>query len=209
MADLTQNKKSYHHGNLKEACLGEGLRFVRQGNTQFSLRDLARRAGVSHQAPYHHFGSRGLLLGALAMEGFERFREQLQKARLEGGDSRRVIKQMMRAYLDFAMNHPEHYHLMFSSPDVEFPVKDTKTETVGAGSFHELVLAVQQLQEEKRLSSKDPIGQATTLWAWVHGVATLIIRDRLDFVGIEKPLAKAAFDKLYKPIEKLFEKESR
>jgi AcrR family transcriptional regulator len=206
MSETRRKKKPYHHGNLREACLKEGLRFVAQGNTQFSLRDLARRAGVSHQAPYHHFGSRGLLLGALAMEGFQKFAQRLQEARLQGGEAHHVIRQMMRVYLDFALSHPEHYHLMFSSPDVEFAIKNTEADAVGAGSFHELVLAVQQLQSDKRLPQENPIEQAASLWAWVHGLATLLIRERLGFIGIHKRVTDDDFDRLYRPIEKLFER---
>jgi AcrR family transcriptional regulator len=177
---------------------------VARGNTQFSLRDLARKAGVSHQAPYHHFGSRGRLLGAIALEGFERFRASLQEARLQGGEGPALLKRMSRAYLDFALTHPEHYHLMFLSPDVEFPDASELGEPVGALSFQELVIAVEQLRAEGRLGAGSVLQHATSIWAWVHGFATLLIRDRLTVVGMQRPLSDEAFDGLYSTLEKLF-----
>ena len=73
--------RSYHHGNLKQALLEASLNLIREvGPGAFTLREVARRAGVSHNAPYRHFRDKEELLAALAAEGFDRLTDAMTKA---------------------------------------------------------------------------------------------------------------------------------
>src|SRR5271166_2750989 len=73
--------RSYHHGNLKQALLEASLDIIRKaGPGAFTLREVARRAGVSHNAPYRHFRDKEALLAALAAEGFDRLTAAMAKA---------------------------------------------------------------------------------------------------------------------------------
>ena len=73
--------RSYHHGNLKQALLEASLDLIRKaGAGAFTLREVARRAGVSHNAPYRHFRDKEELLAALAAEGFDRLTAAMTKA---------------------------------------------------------------------------------------------------------------------------------
>lgn len=99
---------TYHHGELRPALLREAAKILeREGGQAISLRDLARRAGVSHMAPYRHFPDREALLAALAEEGFE-----LLARELEG----KPWREQAVAYVRFALAHPERFRLMFTRP---------------------------------------------------------------------------------------------
>jgi AcrR family transcriptional regulator len=99
---------TYHHGELRPALLRAAAKILeKEGRDAISLRDLARRAGVSHNAPYRHFADRQALLAALAEEGFV-----LLAAELEG----RPWREQAMAYLRFGLANPERFGLMFSRP---------------------------------------------------------------------------------------------
>src|SRR3989454_10072010 len=96
---------TYHHRDLRTALLREaGKRLEKKGIAALSLRELARRAGVSHNAPYRHFPDRDSLLAALAAEGFEMLGDALEK---------RPRREMGEAYVEFAFAHPERFRLLF------------------------------------------------------------------------------------------------
>src|SRR5437016_7879863 len=96
---------TYHHGNLRTALLrAAGERLEKQGITALSLREAARRVGVSHNAPYRHFADRETLLAALAAQGFD----ELAAAVASGPPAR-----MGEAYVSFALEHPQRFRLMF------------------------------------------------------------------------------------------------
>src|SRR5262245_24493316 len=96
---------TYHHGDLPPALLrAAGKILEKEGVGALSLRELARRAGVSHNAPYRHFPDRDSLLAALAAEGFVELRQELER---QGGTDAGV------AYVRFALAHPQRFRLMF------------------------------------------------------------------------------------------------
>ena len=99
---------TYHHGELRPTLLGTAAKILeKEGRDAISLRDLARRAGVSHNAPYRHFADREALLAALAEEGFT-----LLAAALEG----KLWREQATAYLRFALANPERFRLLFTRP---------------------------------------------------------------------------------------------
>src|SRR5215470_19725877 len=115
----------YHHGNLRAALLDAAeAELDAQGIEGFSLRGVAKRAGVSHAAPAHHFRDVNGLLTGLAAEGYKRFvaaQEARQKTAPADGMSQLVASGM--GYIDFALARPALFRLMFSSdrPDHEAP----------------------------------------------------------------------------------------
>src|SRR5262245_39666864 len=108
-------KTSYHHGNLRQALTQAALELVReQGAAALSLREVARRAGVSHAAPAHHFGDKAGLLTALATEGFIRFTEAQRAGAARGGDDpMRRFGWLGWAYVMFAAEHAAYFEVMF------------------------------------------------------------------------------------------------
>src|SRR5262249_38165738 len=106
-----RKKAAYHHGDLRASVLRAASELLeKNGIDRLSLRDVARRAGVSHNAPYRHFPSRGALLEAMAAAGFERFANELAAAERAGG-----LRARGEAYVRFALAQPQLFRLMFSA----------------------------------------------------------------------------------------------
>ena len=152
---------SYHHGDLRRAVLDAAAEaIVEFGPSGWSLRELARRAGVSHAAPAHHFGDKKGLLSALAAEGFA----LLSDALAEGGDD---FIEVGIAYLRFALGHRAHFEVMFQ-PDLYRP-DDPAVVAAQERANDLLVRGVRSQQGERE-------GERTTAlaaWSLVHGFAAL------------------------------------
>ena len=83
------------------------------------MREVAREAGVSHQAPYHHFGDREAILAAIAAEGFAKLQQELERAAAStGDDAAKAVEAMGCAYVDFALRHPAYFQVMFRADAV-------------------------------------------------------------------------------------------
>jgi AcrR family transcriptional regulator len=109
-------KAPYHHGDLHRALIEAGLALMEeQASWDFSLREVARRAGVSHNAPYKHFADKHALLLALARAGFEALREETEAAAAGSGSPDTALMAIGVAYVRFGRSRPAHYRLMFGA----------------------------------------------------------------------------------------------
>ena len=178
-------KRPYHHGNLKPALLQAAVGLIAEvGPAAFTLREVARRAGISHNAPYRHFREKDELLAAVATAGFERLADALDKpgkatrARNPNPALRRFQASGL-AYVRFALRSPEHLLVMFDWP----LALDRYPELSAAArrAFSVLVGLVEAAQREGSLPGGDPLALACTAWSLVHGVAKLAIAKRLPF----------------------------
>src|ERR1019366_6436245 len=102
-------RRPYHHGSLKQALLDACLALIRKsGPGGFTLREVARMAGVSHNAPYRHFRDKEELLAALAAEGFHRLTEAMVKAGEPAPSALDRFRRSGRGYVEFALRYPQH-----------------------------------------------------------------------------------------------------
>src|SRR5467141_3324063 len=109
--------KPYHHGNLREALLEAAIRLIAEvGPTAFTMREVARRAGDSHNAPYRHFRDRDDLIAAVAAQGFRELTEAMVEEAGQRTDARDRLKHAGLGYLGFALRRPEHFTVMFDAP---------------------------------------------------------------------------------------------
>lgn len=187
-----KRRKSYHHGNLREALLEAAIQLIAEvGPTAFTLREVARRAGVSHNAPYRHFQDKDDLLTVVAIQGYGELTAAMTDAAKKQPRALDRLKQAGLAYIAFALRRPEHFTVMFDAPIA----KDTRPEAADAAerAFAVLVGLVQESQNEKQLSSGDPLNFALLAWSMVHGIAKLAITDRLPQRSKAKILEFAAF----------------
>ena len=179
--------RTYHHGNLKQALLKASLALLRKaGPSAFTLREVARRAGVSHNAPYRHFRNKQELLAALAGEGFDRLTSAMTQA---AGTASRPLERLRlsgRGYVEFALRYPQHFAVMFDAPVRihQYP----EAHAAGERAFGTLVRYIEECQAEGVLPQGDPIRFALFAWSLVHGVAKLAISRRLPFSSIDDVL---------------------
>ncbi len=163
------SRRPYHHGDLRRAILTAALDVIAvDGPSALSLRDLARRAGVSHAAPAHHFKDRTGLLTAIAAEGFG----LLAGAIGEAAD----LKDAGVRYVRFAREHPAHFQVMFA-PELlrDGDLELTTARALSADALRHAVSAVP-------LKGRGPDARLAGVAAWslAHGFATLLLGHNLD-----------------------------
>ncbi len=174
--------KRYHHGDLRDALMAAGEDVLRErGVAGFSLREAARRAGVSPAAPAHHFGDARGLLTAIATLGFNSLSQALIAANQAGGDDRRArILAQGHAYVRYAMTQPARFDLMWQHDLLNADDLDFRAAGFQAFSLlHELVTGepLTQADMQDKLPS-DPRVIAT--WSVVHGFAVLARQGAFD-----------------------------
>jgi AcrR family transcriptional regulator len=187
-----RRQKTYHHGNLREALLEAALRLIAEvGPGGFTLREVARRAGVSHNAPYRHFRDREDVLAAVATQGFRELTRAMLDASEKEPDSLERLKLAGLAYVAFALRRPEHFAVMFDAP----VSKERSGESARASeeAFGALVNLVKSCQDERRLESRSTTDLALLAWTMVHGIAKLAGAGRLPYKGMAGVLKFARF----------------
>jgi AcrR family transcriptional regulator len=171
-------KRSYHHGNLRKALLDAGVALIGEvGPKGFTIREVARRAGVSHNAPYRHFRDKDELLEAIAVEGFERLTAAMKKRSGAGVTAAGRLRLCGCGYVDFALRWPQHFLVMFDLPYRENP----KHDTVAENAFQTLLGFIIESQKEGALPEGDPHPLALMAWSMVHGIAKLAISGKLPY----------------------------
>jgi AcrR family transcriptional regulator len=175
-------RTAYHHGDLRPALLQASLALIDEsGIGALSLREVARKAGVSHNAPYHHFKDRGSLLAALAEDGFAALAQQMAAARAAAPDASARLEACGLAYIRFALASPARFKLMFrpelTGPDAQAAVAQSSTPALDT-----LAAAIVEAQAGGLAPAGDPKPLVLTCWAAVHGVASLLL---------DGPLARA------------------
>jgi AcrR family transcriptional regulator len=166
---------SYHHGALREALLeAAGALLQERGVEAFTLRECARRAGVSHAAPAHHFGDARGLLTALAALGFDRMADLMHRYRdTAPADPLSRLVAVGRAYIDFALRHAAHFKLMFGSDRLD--PADSALQQAGQRSADALREAMAAVVAERQLPEAQTPQRLLLAWSAVHGYATLVI----------------------------------
>ncbi|MEO0557253.1 MAG: TetR/AcrR family transcriptional regulator [Bacteroidota bacterium] len=179
---------SYHHGDLRRTLLNEaGSVLEDQGIAALSLRDLARRAGVSATAPYHHFKGKADLVCALSEDALLALDAEL--AAPDHADPRERMRAQGVAYVLFAVEHPERFRLAFR-PDLGDPFEEQSRSKV----LDDTTIAFRQLIRVVREIEPDPdrqLGLAMTAWSAVHGLAALLVDGPLRPVAADRDRVRA------------------
>jgi AcrR family transcriptional regulator len=201
----------YHHGALRDALVQATESLLdEQGAEAFSLREVARRAGVSAAAPAHHFGDAAGLLTAVAEGGFAALTQALQDADAIGGqDARAALRAQGVAYVRFAMAHPGRFRLMFRQGKLrDEPGLHAQADAAFAVLVRGVCRAV-GAADPSRLQPTHWQG-LTGLWSLVHGYAHLAIAGKLELIagegGLEafvqqglEPILEAALAGMFGP----------
>ncbi|NJM98235.1 MAG: TetR family transcriptional regulator [Phormidesmis sp. RL_2_1] len=168
------SKKTYHHGDLREALIAAALIILKTKDAKsLSLREVARQAGVSHTAPYRHFADKSALLAAVAEEGFIEFGQYLQAA-VTPDNPLQSLQATGEAYVQYALDYPTHFRLMFSGspPQCDSPESLQIAANKTFQTLVEVILAGQALGVMKA-GNADELALAP--WALVHGLAMLLL----------------------------------
>ena len=170
----------YHHGDLKEALLNAAFRILEDEPLEaLTLRRLAREAGVSHAAPYHHFPDLDALLAAVAARGFGLLREEMSEwATGADPDPFSRLQAAGTAYVTFAVTRPGLFRLMFSGrwrDAAGFPELEA-AEGLAFGALQEMIMGAWGGDESR--SHLLP-SAARAAWALVHGIAMLLVDGRI------------------------------
>jgi AcrR family transcriptional regulator len=175
--------RPYHHGDLRAALLAAAeVELAERGMEAFSLRSVAKRAGVSHAAPAHHFGDARGLLTALATEGFRQFlAAQAAREAVADGDPASQLVAAGMGYIDFARSRPTLFRLMWQSDRPDFDTPD-----LGQAAR----AAFQHLVDQVALTGGQSTSDEAAVWAIAHGLADLLASGRLRGVRTLPPDAQ-------------------
>lgn len=170
MADQTV-KKPHHHGDLRAALIAAGIEILTEsGLEKLTLRRCAARAGVSHAAPAHHFDGVAGLRQAIASEGFDRFRRHMLRQRDAGPQTPegRVLS-LCRGYLDFAVENPALFALIFNCGPVDAMADDMNAgDATAYGVLREACAPFVP-------AGCDPLVVETQVWSLIHGFSHLFL----------------------------------
>ncbi|MGR9294644.1 TetR/AcrR family transcriptional regulator [Rhizobium leguminosarum] len=178
----TIEQRPYHHGDLHRAIVEAALDVLSESqSTEFSLRELARRAGVSHNAPYKHFADKRELLAAVSAVGFELLAKRMADATKELDSPRERLAAIARAYVCGGVNNPALYRLMFGGylggqdngrPAIErtaaYSMKAVVVEAVCDGALGRLI-------PNNAANTRTIDGAILIFWSQMHGLTLLLV----------------------------------
>jgi AcrR family transcriptional regulator len=185
MAKTQPPERPYHHGDLRRAIVTAALEILRETQSlEFSLRELARRAGVSHNAPYKHFADKRELLAAVSAAGFELLTKRMAREIAGFRSPREQLFAMLRAYIGHGVENPALYSLMFggylggpdrSRPAIELAEAE-KTKALLAGVI--VAGGLGRTIPDGPRNERKVAGAILACWSLVHGL-TLLLADGL------------------------------
>jgi AcrR family transcriptional regulator len=182
-------KQAYHHKDLRNALIDEALTVLAsQEPAELTLRELARRLGVTHTAPYAHFPDKRALLEAVCDAGFARLADRLEAAERSAEEPLQAFRAMGREYLAFAQEQPNLYRLMFTDPELAHD-PDGEMSPEGERAIAVVVRTISRIGAPEGIDLRD---LAAAVWSNVHGIAMLDLDKRIHGKTIQS--ARAVLD---------------
>lgn len=171
----------YHHGELQEALIAASEAILaEQGAEGFTLREAARRAGVSPAAPSHHFGNAQGLLTEVAIRGYEALAGALRDAASRRQGAREKLHAQGMAYVEFALKHPGRFQMMFANK--RLVADDARLAQASRAAGHEFEIIIAELVGG---TAKEAKTAAAAAWSTVHGFAKLALEGKFGPLGSE------------------------
>jgi AcrR family transcriptional regulator len=173
--------KKYHHGDLKNALTKVGVEILaKEGVSGLTLRKVAKRAGVSHSAPYAHFKDRQSLIAAISTEGFRKLYNELDAAVSAHADNpKEQLAEATWAYVQFAMNNTDTFKIMFSGvleKEKDYP----SFVEISGKTFERVVDIVRACQNAGILRPGPSELVAVAVWGQVHGIISLALEGQIS-----------------------------
>ena len=180
-------KKTYHHGDLKNALIEAGADILaKDGVSGLSLRKVAQKAGVSHTAPYAHFADKQALIAAISTDGYRRLYEALAATTQQyADDPARQLIEGAWAYVQFALNDTDHFKITLSGA-IEKEKDYPAFVEISQQSFALVVKIVEACQQAKVLKRGPTDLIAVGVWSLIHGFVSLILEDQVSHTVLER-----------------------
>jgi AcrR family transcriptional regulator len=176
--------RPYHHGDLRESLLDVAARWLdERGAATLTLRELAKAAGVSHAAPYHHFAGLDALLAGVAERAFARLADAMAAAAGAAPDAGAAMVAIAESYVRTALAHPAQFRLMFG------PTLAAKDAHPGLKAQAERAFGVLARAAEA-YAPGEGLELALSGWSLVHGLSHLLVDDA--FSGLPLAASEAA-----------------
>ncbi len=195
--------KSINDLHLKEACVQAAREVIAEHGVEgWSMRDVARKLDISHQAPYRHFPSRDHLLAEIMRRCFEDFAHFLdQKSKAKKDDE---LRGMGVAYMTYAAKHPLEYRLMFGTPWPE-PAAHPDLVKYAVHAFDVLRRNLLQSHGDKRNAKQQSELEAMFIWSALHGLATIDQSNVMAHLSLSKGVQKKSMDFMMNMIQSALE----
>lgn len=179
--------KTYHHGDLKNALIKAGVEILsKKGIEGLSLRKVAQRAGVSHNAPYSHFPDKQSLIAAISTEGFKKLYDELGIAVSSHPNAPELqLHEGALTYVQFALNNTDTFKIMFSGvleKEREYPA----FVEISHKTFERVVEVVRACQEAGLLPTASPELTAVTIWGQIHGIISLALEGQISHTVLDE-----------------------
>lgn len=175
------DSRNYHHGDLRRALISAARALITETQDwTFSLREVARRAGVSHNAPYNHFPEKRDMLAAVAADGFETLRQRTLLAIQSAQSAREALAKCAHAYVQNGIENPALYRLMFGSELARENQWPDEAHAAGQRTKAVLEEIVRQGAESREFAvdiddADELAGVVLSLWSAVHGLTMFVI----------------------------------
>jgi AcrR family transcriptional regulator len=207
---MTSSRKSrtprYHHGDLRAAVLLSSVQLIEErGGIEFTIREIADLAGVTHPALYKHFADKRALLVAIALEGYGLLATAM--AEVDRGAGRAAIAQdVAAAYVAMALDHPAHFRVMFG-PRLNRDEKYPELEEAVQGAYLQLFQTMGGSGALASPENRKAHDRSFALWSIVHGYTMLLLDDRIAGLRPDhrQADAKKHVRRLVSPLAKSFE----
>lgn len=192
-------KRGYHHGDLARALVAAALEIIaKKGPDAFTLREAAAAVGVTHGAAYRHFEDKEAILAAVAEEGYRQLTQKLAKVAAEPTDDPRArVRAHAAAYVEFALEHPAHYRVMWG-PRVNEDGRFPSLEAAIADSFARISDEIARGQTAGVFREGRARDLAIGVWVTAHGYVELVMRRRLKVKS--QRVAVEYFLSLFEPV---------
>jgi AcrR family transcriptional regulator len=175
----TASSDRYHHGNLRAALLDSGLEVLSErGVAGFSMREAARRAGVSQSAPKHHFGDARGLLGALAARAYRQLCERLEAVEIDRRDASARVTALATEYVAFARENRALFDLMWRP--TQFDYSDPELFEQKHRALHILDRGVRGKKAQTPEDTEPALVPSYAVWSLVHGYTSLALEGAID-----------------------------
>lgn len=180
-------KKTYHHGDLKNALIEAGADILsKEGVSGLSLRKVALKAGVSHTAPYAHFADKQALIAAISTEGYRRLYAAIAAAvhRYPNSPARQLVEGAW-AYVQFALTDTDHFKITLSGA-VE-KEKDYPAFVEMAQQNFALLVSIVETCQAAKILKRGPVDlMAVSVWSLIHGFVALILEDQISHTVLDR-----------------------